>query len=285
MQLSPTQPRAIAPPFGTPIDLSHPLAAQLRGWWPLNEGFGDVAHDITGRGRHGALVNMTPTSDWTIEPIVGRCLNFGGSNQYVDIPHEAIGAGDFSCAMWFRLDSYIANEGTRLICIADREDTGNSREWLIVWEGRSSQSPTDALEANLDRVGNENQEIKSSAGVIADNRWHHLAYTLQSDVAHKLYLDGFEIAGGSATGDVGDITSSRYINFGCEWHNGIFDKFFDGKIADVRLWQRSLSPWEILSLFTDPWSMYLQPDLLANLPAAASGPSPYFFRTFIATRG
>jgi hypothetical protein len=285
MQYSLTPSGAFAAPFGTPIDLSHPLAAKLRGWWPLSEGFGDVAHDITGRGRHGTLVNMSPASDWMVEPLVGRCLNFGGVNQYLDLPHEVIGAGDFSCAMWFRLSDYTADVGTRLICIADREDTGNSREWLIVWEGRGSKSPTDALEANLDRASNENQEIKSPANIIADNHWHHLAYTLRSNVEHKLYLDGCAVAGGSVAGDIGDITSSRYITIGCEWHNGIFDKFFSGKIADVRLWQRALSPWEVLSLATDPWAMYRQPDVPFDLLATPAGPSPYFFRTFIASRG
>jgi hypothetical protein len=284
MQHALSQPRAIAPPFGAPVDSRHPLVAGLRGWWPLNEGFGDVAHDISGRGRHGSLVNMSPASDWTIEPVAGRCLTFGGTNQYIDVQHETIDAGDFTCAMRFRLSSYTTNEGTRLICIADREDTGNSREWLITWEGRGSQSPTDALEANLDRISNENQEIKSPAAAIADNRWHHLAYTLRSNVEHTLYLDGFPIANGSAAGDIGDITSNRYLTIGCEWHNGIFNKFFRGNIVDVRVWQRALQPREVLTLAVDPWAMYRQVDLPLHLDASPQT-NPFFFRTFIASRG
>jgi len=204
-------------------------------------------------------------TDWVNEPVVGTALNFDGSSDYVDIQHEVLGAGDSTMALWFRFDDYTFNTSRQqLIMVADREDTGNSIEAGIEYYGRSTDSPTDSIVGLLDRSANENQTVTSEAQTITDNNWHHVAYVIRSGVTHKIYVDGVERGSAAATGDLGDLTSSRYWTLGCEWHNGVYDHNLDGKLADVRLWQRALSAHEIMSLYVDPWAAYQQNDLALN---------------------
>jgi hypothetical protein len=68
------------------------------GWWPLNEGSGNVAHDISGNGNDATIYNVDsggiaycvcdPTSAvWFDDPDRGTVVSFGGDNAtgaYID---------------------------------------------------------------------------------------------------------------------------------------------------------------------------------------------------------
>jgi hypothetical protein len=56
------------------------ITAGLAGWWKLNEGTGTVAHDYSGNGNNGTLVNG-PT--WVAGNVWPYALSFNGTNQYV----------------------------------------------------------------------------------------------------------------------------------------------------------------------------------------------------------
>jgi len=270
MALTLANPHGWRPPYGTLPDFGSPINRGLRGWYPLNEHYGTTAHDISGHQFNGSFVNVT-ISDWVYEPVVGRALNFGGTNQYVDIQHEVLGAGSSTMAAWFRFDDYTYDASRQqLIGIKDREDTSNTRACQIVYYGRTADSPTDSITGMLDRFSNENQVVQTATQVIKNNNWHHVAYIIKSGApgTHEIYVDGMKHNSASVTGDIGDITSSRYITLGCEWHNGVYQQFLDGKMTDVRLWQRALSAHEINSLYVDPWAAYQQNDLALNLISA-----------------
>ena len=90
-----------------------------------------------------------------------------------------------------------------------------------------------------------NSDLKLDAG-----RWYHVAGTFESGNG-KVYLDGAE----KCSGNVG--TSS--VNFGvahsdesdgkprCFWigYSYASDRYFDGQISEVRIWNKALTPEEI----------------------------------------
>ena len=90
-----------------------------------------------------------------------------------------------------------------------------------------------------------NSDLKLDAG-----RWYHVAVTFESGNV-KVYLDGAE----KCSGNVG--TSS--VNFGvahsdesdgkprCFWigYSYASDRYFDGQISEVRIWNKALTPEEI----------------------------------------
>ena len=61
----------------------------LVGWWPMNEGSGQVVHDWSGHGNNGTLGNSAGVDDqdpaWIRGVFAGSALSFGG-NDIVRIP-------------------------------------------------------------------------------------------------------------------------------------------------------------------------------------------------------
>jgi hypothetical protein len=55
----------------------------LVGWWPMNEGSGQVIHDYSGHGNHGTLGNSPGVDDqdpaWIRGVFAGSALSFGGT--------------------------------------------------------------------------------------------------------------------------------------------------------------------------------------------------------------
>ena len=97
------------------------------------------------------------------------------------------------------------------------------------------------------------QEIYISTA-IANTGWHHVAYTFDDvNNRQKLYLDGVEVASGTATEsidyfDTGDVTFSnstigRHPNPAVTTTN-----FFKGLIDDARIYDRALSAAEITAV-------------------------------------
>lgn len=69
------------------VDSNAPeISAQLLGWWPLNDGSGDAAIDISGNGSDAIITNATTGgrgtdgSVWLDDPDCGTVLSFNGDN-------------------------------------------------------------------------------------------------------------------------------------------------------------------------------------------------------------
>ncbi|MBU6320943.1 hypothetical protein KGO04_00145 [Patescibacteria group bacterium] len=78
----------------------------LVGYWNFDEGSGTVAHDRSGQGNNGTLVNA-PT--W-VKGKVNGALSFNGTNQCVDAGNASslnvsAATGMAACA-WLYLNSY-----------------------------------------------------------------------------------------------------------------------------------------------------------------------------------
>ena len=72
----------------------------LVGWWPMNEGSGQVVHDFSGYGNDGQL-GSTPAADdndpsWIPGVLLGSALRFDG-NDFVKIPDAASLVSTESC--------------------------------------------------------------------------------------------------------------------------------------------------------------------------------------------
>lgn len=84
----------------------------LVGYWPLTEGSGNYAYDLSGNGNTGTLVN---SPSWVTScHFSGSCLNFDGSARYVSIPNSAsLQTSHFTTSFWVkRTDSTtLANMG------------------------------------------------------------------------------------------------------------------------------------------------------------------------------
>ena len=186
----------------------------------------------------------------------GGIFDFDGGTDNVKIPNTAAGSqigndltdgsNDFTFEVWFKADSVPANGGTNAWyahvllgggthdCFITFGDTLDDREVGIrIRIGSTWMSP-----------------VGSGADSIADNTWYNLIITYDSSSGWVLYLNGVQKSTSSTTGTfragrewdannrlLGAIEDNNSISY-------IKDRFFDGKIPVLRIYDRVLTAAE-----------------------------------------
>jgi len=164
----------------------------------------------------------------------GLCLNFPGRDTVVAVPHhERFNTYPLSVTLWMRsaqqdgsaglVSKYAsgAHCGWQVYLL-----NGNVRAWYFVnvtncvWDG------ADGL----------------NGGPVADNRWHHLAFTVGPN-GGRLYVDGVLRDSRPWTGRPGPSPATHPVTLGS--YPGTAPAFFRGQLDEVTLWDRPLSAGDI----------------------------------------
>jgi hypothetical protein len=156
----------------------------LAGWWPLAEGSGQIAHDISGHGNHGTLGSTPGVDDndptWVKGIFWGSALSFDG-NDYVQLPASpALQPQHLTISLWFR---GAGSPGPYRYLIGKGGDGCVSSSWALttsfngglifyVWNGTEQRDTTVPAPAT-----------------VWDGRWHHAAGTFDGTNV-KLFVDG-----------------------------------------------------------------------------------------------
>ena len=200
---------------------------RLVAHWKLDEYYGPTAHDSAGE-NHGTLQGgpfWLPT--WGK---VGGALQLDGKDDYVDCGNnDSLNIIDkITVALWVKTN-----------------DAGNGEHNPYVTKGDHSYAIKHYYDNTIQFFIYDSDwhtvwyPIDSSFNGV----WHHLAGTYDGNDL-KLYCDGDLIA---TSHYVGSIASSAYnVNIGrnSEWT----DRFYEGLIDDVRIYNFALSADEILQL-------------------------------------
>lgn len=196
----------------------------LVGWWPLTETSGD-AQDYSSNGNTGTVNGATQGATG----VVGyNAYSFDGVNDTVDIstnvfPSETL----ITITGWGKLSSG-ASPGSNDYDLFTRGDVPklwvrNGSVSAIIDDGSSTHSlfgPT------------------ASTGI-----WYHWALVLSSS-SSTLYVDGIkEDSTNNASTDGDSVIPTR---IGADDDD---TRFWDGNIFDVRVYDRVLSPQEILYIY------------------------------------
>ena len=220
----------------------------LVGWWPMNEGSGQVVHDWSGRGNHGQL-GGSPSADsrdpsWIPGVFYGSALRFDG-NDLVKIPDSlSLDPRAVTVAAWFRgtaspgANRYIVAKGSLQCERASYGLYSSSNGGLAFYIAdatawyRSPEAPQS----------------------VWDGRWHHAAGTFDGNTV-RLFIDGEQVGTGT--------TASTSIAYNPPNGGGLIGSydgsdncalFFTGDIDGVQIWSRAMPVsdiWRVLkSLFT-----------------------------------
>ena len=167
--------------------------------------------------------------------------SFDGSADWIDC--GGTGAGNnflhnitsFTIGAWFRVDG--GNDGAIFSNYNSTDGIG-----ILFAHGYSATGNFDC------RIGYSasNVDLKQTSSPAVDGKWHYGAVTLGSNVA-KLYLDGLEVHSLSATSAT-DIKTTEPNNFGVRHPNGTPDTKFEGRMAQIGIWTRTLTRAEINSV-------------------------------------
>lgn len=106
--------------FGDSVNLEQGLVAQ----WPLDEGGGTTAYDVSGNENHG-IIYGSPSS---VPGVSGSCYDFDGEDDYIEIP----GVDDF----------YFANQSLTFVAWVTVADNPNYYRHYISLGDSGDQRPS-----------------------------------------------------------------------------------------------------------------------------------------------
>ena len=222
------------PPLGVPLNLEHPLANGLVGYWPMNEGAGNVVQDLSGNNTTGTLVKSTTWSPGKFGP----CLSFNGSTDFVNLlepPVLDVSFGQLTLAAWFKVNTMQAD-----MCIMGKYINA----WFL-----GLKSDTEIRFWHQGTSGNNYTDVTvPSLGIT----WH-LVVATYNGVNTCIYIDGVDRGGAARTGSI--AVNNHKVGIGANWGESAFYAF-NGSIDDVMIYNRALTPAEILNLYRSPFCMF-----------------------------
>ncbi|WP_035601007.1 Calx-beta domain-containing protein [Haloferula sp. BvORR071] len=202
----------------------------LRAWWKLDETSGVIADDFTGRPQDGNVSGATWTTGTS-----GNALNFDGVDDGIFVGNSAalVGSGNLSVSAWVKVDP-----GSPLGTVIQQREggvDGNQGQYQLNVNANGT--------VNFFIYNNSTYQFDlTTSGTVNDGQWHHLAATRAGSVG-TVYVDGVQAALGS--GAVQPLVS-RAVSIG--YDNRDSNKYFHGRIDDLRIYERALSAAEVDSL-------------------------------------
>jgi hypothetical protein len=216
------------------IDWNRSLAA----WWRLNNEAGETPtlfRDSSSWGNNGTCSGTTCP---TFTPgKFGNALQFDGVNDYVNAGTGGSVTGSLTITAWVK--------------------RGTNNAWrTIVSKGESKQeyyhnyvlyvSPTNTLAIGFGKNdGATYREFETTSAI--DTNWHHIVAIINSATDMKIYVDGVSQAG-TFSGSISTVltANSKKLLIGS---SSSTTEFFIGAIDEVTIWNRGLSPEEIMASY------------------------------------
>jgi len=200
-----------------------------KGYWKFDEGSGTTAYDSTIYHNNGTLYN-SPTWQSSSNCVSGSCLSFNGSTNYVEIQHNSsLMPSSITVEGWIKFNS--TETGSWMM--VNKATGGTSGSYYIYGNNLSS-----CLWSIFGPTGTR-YNAGFSTTFVPDN-WYYLVGTFDATTGiMKSYVNGqlknttINATFGSNSANVllGRYTSGYYL---------------DGLIDEVRIYNRALSPVEIL---------------------------------------
>ena len=187
--------------------------------------------------------------------MANTAASFDGQNDYVEVPNSSdFDLSEGTIHAWFKVDAFDGTDHTILSMDSSGTDAGSV--YLAVDSNREDlefyiEDPAGPSTG----YGNNSHVITSADGSITAGVWHHVSVTFGPD-GMSMYLDGNLVAGDSYTGGIGN-DDDEPITIGASQRNattegqaqaGQLDRFFDGQIAEVAIFDNALSESEINAL-------------------------------------
>jgi hypothetical protein len=218
----------------------------LVGYWKFDEGSGTNAADASGTGNNGTVLNG---ATWTTGRI-GNALRFDGVNDYVNVGNGASMnfTGRITIAAWVKAE---ATNGLRNIVAHGYSTSPNGEVILRINAGKYETGSW-----------NGSNHVTSSTIPAGDlNTWVHLV-GVYDGATWRLYRNGVQV------NSINDATGAVTVNV--NWAIGSrgtgTERFFQGSIDEVRIYNRALNTTEIQSLANAALPKLSRPESDVDLP-------------------
>ena len=231
-------------------------AGNVVGLWHFDEGSGIVAHDSSGYGNNGQLGSTPHDPSWVAGKF-GSALHFDG-DDWVQVPSSTSLSpnGSITLEAWVKIDSY-GQPGVYIIPVISKwNDVGvDLRTYVLtIYYGRvrfdvshtGKWGGSSCAVNSADRFACTDSASVYSANYVALNRWTHVAGVFDSSTKQlQVFVDG--IPDTSVTAESSNVyQNSDSLLIGAADFAST-RQFMPGAIDEARVWNRALSPAEVLS--------------------------------------
>jgi hypothetical protein len=196
----------------------------LVNWWKFDEASGPTAYDSAGT-NNGTITGATHTTEGKIN----SALIFNGSSNYVNCGSGPSNHDNITVSVWMKTS-------TQGALVSNRGSSGGYGTWYTLF-------------SNVIEIGDNTQGgykylyFDTNDTNTLDNAWHHIVYT-KNGTDHKIYVDGSLNQQFTSNSD---ISWSQPTYIGRRWNSS--GGWFNGKIDDVRIYDRALSATEVSQLY------------------------------------
>ncbi len=215
---------------------SHIPQNGLTGWWPFNGN----ADDESGNNDNGEVVNAK-----LVEDRFGNCnaaYYFDKDNDYIKLNTQNV--TEYSVSAWLSYfnigdSSSFFNKGSFFGTADESFSTYNAGRYIARIANSSGW--------------NELQILSFSNPDIVDSVYHHVVVTYDQSYV-KMYLNGQIQDSLAVSGPINSSSTNKYIGAVRNYDNSAFikDHFFYGVIDEVAMWNRAISPQEVLGIYNAP---------------------------------
>ncbi len=216
--------------FTIGFSVAPPATAGLVAAYSFNEGTGTSVADASGNGHTGVISGAT----WSTQGKFGNALSFDGVNDWITV--SATSLLNLTSAM--TLEAWVfptTTGGVRDVLVKE----GSNVDVYNLY-ARSGGRP----EVNV-LVGGSNRVARGTAALAA-NVWSHVAGTYDGTTL-RLFINGVQRASVAVSGPI--ATSTGPLRIG---GNSIWGEFFQGRIDEIRIYNRALSQAEIQTDMNTP---------------------------------
>lgn len=230
------------------LNVSAQLQNGLQAFYP----FCGNANDLSGNSLNGTVVGATLTSDRFGN--LNSAYSFA-QNQQINIPNTS-GNNTYplTISLWYNTSTVSDGQGQNGRSIFTKYTPASWNGFGIGLfdysnEGQGLATAPLYLRNTSNRViGLYNQSAFNQSNVHF-NTWYHVVFTLDS-YGGKMYLNGQLISTHNWTGTAGPSNCGDLWKIGGKWNY-----WFNGKIDDVAVWNRVLSPIEVQEIYETPMTL------------------------------
>lgn len=223
----------LEPPYWDIRPSTPPPSGSLIVAYSFNESSGTTAADSSGNGKTATLSNG-PT--WTGGKY-GNAINLDGIDDYVIVSNPSLPAGDYTYEAWINFDR---NNVFQTIMEALDGVGGAELEFDLAAGGAV-------------QVWSNNTQQLTTVASLPLGTWNHVALTRQGS-AISVYLNGvLQSQTGSDSGALNFSTCPLLIGVDADSAcTGLLNGYLDGRIDEVRIYNRALPQAEIQTDMNTP---------------------------------
>jgi hypothetical protein len=235
------------------------FSSSIVGWWTFDDISGSHAYDSS-PNKNQMTASTSPAPSWTGGKIGGGALQFGSGSYVVTQNSPALlaiyGTQSFTEAAWFKTTQTPTQSMAGICMSLGGQLSGQYEKGIGVTQSGKAGAYTFEL-------GGASARIISGSTIINDGNWHHVCSVFNGQTkTYQLYVDGRleNFQPHKQTFQYGGTTFLTCgFFFGTGGTVGTWETYI-GSIDDVRIYNRALTPQDVLSMYR-----YSQPDLTMGL--------------------